>query len=200
MNMILSTFLVLVANASESEPTELNNVSSDSVALKPLGGAKKENSGNELIELVVDKVDDSRVINKVEANETETVEDNVARVKGDTSSLKPDPTLDSAGSQDELQDENSPKSLTLLGSSVEPGEAALLKWSLNAAFVENSTPVPVLVVNGVKPGPTLCLTAAVHGDELNGIEIVRRIVHEINPENLSGSVIGVPIVNMQGLI
>ena len=196
--VFLSTLLVLVANASESEPTELNNVSSDSVTLKPLGGVRKESSGNELIEPVVDKVGDSRVIKSIETNETATVEGNVAGVNGDTSSLKPDLALDSAGPQAELQDENNPKSLTLLGSSVEPGEAALLKWSLNAAFVENSTPVPVLVVNGVKPGPTLCLTAAVHGDELNGIEIVRRIVHEINPENLSGSVIGVPIVNMQG--
>ena len=89
-------------------------------------------------------------------------------------------------------------SLNLLGSAVEPGEAALLKWSLEATFVDNSTPVPVLVVNGVKPGPTLCLTAAVHGDELNGIEVVRRIVHELEPEKLSGAVIGVPIVNLQG--
>jgi predicted deacylase len=40
--------------------------------------------------------------------------------------------------------------------------------------------------------------AAVHGDELNGIEIVRRVMHDIDPEKLSGAVIGVPIVNVQG--
>jgi hypothetical protein len=57
---------------------------------------------------------------------------------------------------------------------------------------------PVLVVNGALPGPTLCLTAAVHGDELNGIEMVRRVLHEIDPEKLSGTIIGVPIVNVQG--
>lgn len=90
------------------------------------------------------------------------------------------------------------RTLTLLGSEVAAGEAALLKWSLDVSFVDNSTPVPVLVVNGVEPGPTLCLTAAVHGDELNGIEIVRRVVHEVDPETLSGAVIGIPIVNMQG--
>ena len=49
-----------------------------------------------------------------------------------------------------------------------------------------------------QPGPTLCLTAAVHGDELNGIETVRRVLHEVQPERLSGTVIGVPIVNLQG--
>ena len=57
---------------------------------------------------------------------------------------------------------------------------------------------PVLVVNGTSPGPTLCLTAAVHGDELNGIEIVRRVMHDIEPDKLSGALIGVPIVNVQG--
>ncbi len=56
----------------------------------------------------------------------------------------------------------------------------------------------MLVVNGSTPGPTLCLTAAVHGDELNGIEMVRRVLHEIAPTKLSGAVIGVPIVNVQG--
>ena len=54
------------------------------------------------------------------------------------------------------------------------------------------------MVNGTKPGPTLCLTAAVHGDELNGIEIVRRVIHETDPQKLSGAIIGVPIVNLQG--
>ena len=86
----------------------------------------------------------------------------------------------------------------MLGHSVEPGEAAILKWEFAAAFADNSASVPVLVVNGVNPGPTLCLTAAVHGDELNGIEIVRRTVHEVDAEKLSGAVIGVPIVNFQG--
>ena len=59
-------------------------------------------------------------------------------------------------------------------------------------------PTPVLVVNGAHSGPTLCLTAAVHGDELNGIETVRQIVHNLNEKKLKGAVVGVPIVNIQG--
>jgi predicted deacylase len=61
-----------------------------------------------------------------------------------------------------------------------------------------SAPTAVLVLNGVKPGPTLCLTAAIHGDELNGIEIVRRVLYDIDPRELSGAIIGVPIVNLEG--
>jgi len=88
--------------------------------------------------------------------------------------------------------------LQLLGEHIEPGAAARLSWSPSQTFDGIAVSTPVLVVNGNKPGPVLCLTSAVHGDELNGIEIVRRVVHELVPDELSGSVIGVPIVNLQG--
>jgi predicted deacylase len=56
----------------------------------------------------------------------------------------------------------------------------------------------VQIVHGGNPGPTLCLTAAVHGDELNGIEIVRQIMQHLDADELNGTVIGVPIVNLDG--
>jgi len=56
-----------------------------------------------------------------------------------------------------------------------------------------------LVVNGVNPGPTLCLTSAIHGDELNGIEIVRRTLYDLDATKLSGRVVGIPIVNLPAL-
>jgi predicted deacylase len=61
-----------------------------------------------------------------------------------------------------------------------------------------SSETPVLVVNGQGAGPVLCLTAALHGDELNGIEMVRRVFQDLSPDSLKGSVIGVPIVNIHG--
>jgi len=91
-----------------------------------------------------------------------------------------------------------PAPLELLGATVMPGTAQRLSWSATELFEGVPVSTPVLVVNGALSGPTLCLTAAVHGDELNGIEMVRRVLHEIDPENLSGTIIGVPIVNVQG--
>jgi predicted deacylase len=88
--------------------------------------------------------------------------------------------------------------LELLGQEIAPATAQRLAWSATELFEGVPVSTPVLVVNGAKPGPSLCLTAAVHGDELNGIEIVRRVLHDIDPDKLSGSVIGVPIVNVQG--
>ena len=88
--------------------------------------------------------------------------------------------------------------LRLLGTEIAPGTAQRLSWSATELFEGVPVSTPVLVVNGIAPGPTLCLTAAVHGDELNGIEIVRRVFHDIEPTKLSGALIGVPIVNVQG--
>ena len=90
------------------------------------------------------------------------------------------------------------KPLLLLGNQVLPGTSTRLAWSPSQSFEGIASPTPVLVVNGAKPGPVLCLTAAVHGDELNGIETVRRVMYALEAESLAGTVIGVPIVNLQG--
>ena len=88
--------------------------------------------------------------------------------------------------------------LTILGTEIHPGSRQRLSWSATELFEGVPISTPVLVVNGKLAGPTLCLTAAIHGDELNGIEMVRRVVHNLDPEKLSGAVLGVPIVNLQG--
>ena len=56
--------------------------------------------------------------------------------------------------------------------------------------------VPLLVAKGNEDGPVLGLTAAVHGNELNGIPVIQRIFTEIDPQNLSGTIVGVPVVNV----
>ena len=88
--------------------------------------------------------------------------------------------------------------LLLLGAEVPPGTSVRLSWSATELFEGVPVSTPVLAINGALPGPNLCLTAAVHGDELNGVEMVRRVMHDINPEKLAGAIIGVPIVNVQG--
>lgn len=89
-------------------------------------------------------------------------------------------------------------SFSLLGSDIRPGISTRLAWSPNIQIAGLSQPTPVLVVNGINPGPTLCLTSAIHGDELNGIEIVRRTLYDLDATKLSGRVVGVPIVNLPG--
>lgn len=91
-----------------------------------------------------------------------------------------------------------PTDFEMLSERVSPGTFARLTWTPTETFTGNNIPSAVLVAHGGEPGPTMCLTAAIHGDELNGIETVRRVLHEVEPERLVGTLIGVPIVNLQG--
>ncbi|MDX1404751.1 MAG: succinylglutamate desuccinylase/aspartoacylase family protein [Woeseiaceae bacterium] len=89
-------------------------------------------------------------------------------------------------------------SMRILGSEIAPNSSQRISWTATELFEGVPVSTPVLVVNGKFAGPTLCLTAAVHGDELNGIEMVRRVMHDLEPDKLAGAVVGVPIVNLQG--
>lgn len=89
------------------------------------------------------------------------------------------------------------KPLDLLGETIPPGNSRQLAWAATELFHGVSVTTPVLVVHGADPGPVLCLTAAIHGDELNGIEIVRRVLQGLEPGELAGTAIGVPIANIQ---
>jgi predicted deacylase len=60
--------------------------------------------------------------------------------------------------------------------------------------------IPVQVVNGTGRGPSLWICAAIHGDELNGVEIIRRVLESLVPSAVSGTVIAAPIVNVFGFI
>ncbi|MGH0035443.1 MAG: succinylglutamate desuccinylase/aspartoacylase family protein [Myxococcota bacterium] len=89
-------------------------------------------------------------------------------------------------------------SLSVLGSEVQPGESRRLSLKVSESFGGTSVATPVTVVHGSAPGPTLCLTAGIHGDEIIGIEVVRRVVAQLEPDGVRGTVIGVPVVNPLG--
>jgi predicted deacylase len=115
----------------------------------------------------------------------------------DATSPTPDPFLiDPSGNPPERAGPVAP--FSLLGVEIAVGTRADLGWRVGESFDGSAVTTPVVVLHGAKPGPRLCLTAAVHGDELNGIEVVRRIVNEVDPKTLGGTVIGVPVVNLLG--
>lgn len=60
--------------------------------------------------------------------------------------------------------------------------------------------LPLRVVHGAADGPTVWLSAAVHGDEVAGVEIIRRAFNELDPRTLRGTVLAVPIVNVHGFL
>ncbi len=60
--------------------------------------------------------------------------------------------------------------------------------------------LPVTAINGKSEGPILWLSAAIHGDEINGVEIIRQVLRRISPFELTGTLIAAPIVNIYGFI
>jgi uncharacterized protein len=85
--------------------------------------------------------------------------------------------------------------LEILGQPIAPGETRRLPLPVGDS-VGGEISTPVIVVSGALPGPVVCLTGGVHGDELNGVEVVRRSLAQAKPAELKGTLIGVPIVNL----
>ena len=88
--------------------------------------------------------------------------------------------------------------LAILDRLVAPGTRMQLAWRPRGGISNAEIASPVIVARGALAGPVLCLTAGVHGDEINGVEIVRRLSHSVDPARLAGTIIGVPIVNVFG--
>ncbi len=60
--------------------------------------------------------------------------------------------------------------------------------------------IPILIAKGIEDGPIVGLTAAIHGNELNGIPVIQRLFRELDIEQMKGIVVGIPIVNAPSLL
>ena len=60
--------------------------------------------------------------------------------------------------------------------------------------------VPVMVARGIGDGPVLGVTAAVHGNELNGVSVIQRLFNEIDTKELRGTIVGIPVANIPAFI
>ena len=92
------------------------------------------------------------------------------------------------------------KAITVGGVEVAPGSRECVDLPVADLYTHASLHMPVQVINGKKPGPTLFVCAAIHGDELNGVEIIRRLVAQAAMKRIRGCLIAVPIVNVHGFL
>lgn len=88
----------------------------------------------------------------------------------------------------------------LNGQEIFPGERKVIDLAVARLYTHVELNIPVQVLRGRKPGPTLFVSAAIHGDELNGVEIVRRLVNSPSMKSLRGTLIAIPVVNVFGII
>lgn len=89
--------------------------------------------------------------------------------------------------------------MQLLGREIAPGSRSKFPFIPDRSYEASYLNMPVFVARGLDPGPTLCLTAGIHGDELNGVEVARRVFAEISPQELQGTLIALPAINAEGV-
>lgn len=88
--------------------------------------------------------------------------------------------------------------LAIGGIDVYPGERRTVAIHVAPTYSNDDLSVEIQVVRGSKPGPILFVCAAIHGDEINGVEIIRRVLKTVDQRRLVGTLLAIPIVNVYG--
>lgn len=86
------------------------------------------------------------------------------------------------------------------GVAVAPGERRTIDIAVAPMYTHDDLSISAKVVRGKKPGPVLFISAAIHGDEINGVEIIRRVLQNRALKGLRGTLIAIPIVNVYGFL
>lgn len=101
-----------------------------------------------------------------------------------------------AETDDHKDDDRSPSDWN--GMTIDYGETRDLHLHLGESFGGFTVEIPYHVTRGTEPGPTVLLTAAIHGDEINGTGTIRKLIIDPEYPMLRGTLVMVPVVNMFG--
>jgi predicted deacylase len=88
----------------------------------------------------------------------------------------------------------------IAGIEVQPGTRQTIEVQVAKLYTHTPLHIPVEIVHGRRDGPVLMVCGAIHGDEINGVEIVRRVLINTALRNLRGTLVAVPIVNIFGFV
>ena len=90
--------------------------------------------------------------------------------------------------------------LTIGDTGIRRGERANVDLPVADLYTSASLSMPVKVIRGRRAGPVLFVSAAIHGDELNGVEIIRRLLKRKALRSIRGTLIAIPVVNVHGFL
>jgi len=90
------------------------------------------------------------------------------------------------------------KKLTIAGTDIPVGCRTQIELPVAQLYTNTELSMTVKAIRGRKDGPTLFVSAAIHGDEINGVEIVRRLMQHKALRSLRGTLLAIPIVNVHG--
>ena len=90
--------------------------------------------------------------------------------------------------------------LTIGDTRIRSGERVNVDLPVADLYTSTSLSMPVKVIRGRQRGPVLFVSAAIHGDELNGVEIIRRLLKRKALRSIRGTLIAIPVVNVHGFL
>jgi len=92
------------------------------------------------------------------------------------------------------------KSITIFKETVLPGESKTINMEIATLHTMTKLKIPIIVERSKYSGPTILLSAGLHGDEINGIEIVRQIITNNINKPKTGTIICIPVINVFGFV
>ena len=90
--------------------------------------------------------------------------------------------------------------LSILGHEVHLGERKTINMNIAKLYTSTKVEIPVIVERSKIPGPVVLITAGIHGDEINGVEIVRQLIRKKINRPIKGTVICIPVLNVFGFL
>lgn len=99
-----------------------------------------------------------------------------------------------------MEKESNNKDLTILGQVIKPGESKIIDFNIAKLYTATSVEIPIIVERSTEPGPVILLTGGIHGDEINGVEIVRNLIAKKINKPKTGTIICIPILNIFGFL
>ena len=92
------------------------------------------------------------------------------------------------------------KDIIILGKKIEPGQTKIINFSFAKLYTATKVEIPIIVSRAVIDGPTVLMTAGIHGDEINGVEVVRQVIAKKINIPQRGIIICIPILNIFGFL
>ncbi len=90
--------------------------------------------------------------------------------------------------------------LKILGHEVLPGTSTTINFNIAKLYTSTKVEIPIIIERSREPGPTVLITAGIHGDEINGVEVVRQIIAKKINKPAKGSIICIPVLNVFGFL
>ena len=90
--------------------------------------------------------------------------------------------------------------ISILGHTIKLGESKTIDFSIAKLYTSANVEIPIIIERSIDPGPTVLLIAGIHGDEINGVEVVRQLIAKQINKPKKGTIICIPILNIFGFL